>query len=315
MAIEARNFTNAELNGDSQLEWNHGLNTSNLIPIWYDGDGVQQSTIGVFEVVDSNNIILSCNDTITGTHKLLLQYDTSTIAINGRRLFERTLADPNDTQRVAFGSAGNPTINTTWERVKELLTSGLDVLIKSNNLSDVEPTEGRNNLSVYSKAYINALADTIPELYEAASGAVVGVLNNTSWAITQAYNPVNKTYADNVLKIETPTFDDSDAYAEISDVSLTIKAIGNFNSTGTENGILMINGYAEFNAGAFVGTWHKIGQIVETKYRPSAELYFPSSYDAFAIEQSSSVKLDTDGELYMKFGSAFKQYFNAIVIL
>jgi hypothetical protein len=74
--LASKTFTNSNL-VDGLLSWNHGLNTVNVIPAWKDNEGVYRTIGDLFKVVDKDNVILSCNSAIEGTHTLYLTYETA----------------------------------------------------------------------------------------------------------------------------------------------------------------------------------------------------------------------------------------------
>lgn len=202
MAIQVVLFTNASLNVYKELVYTHNLNTSNIIPMWYDGSGIQQATFSLFNASNPNKIVLSCNDDITGTHRLLLMYDAESPLFTGSLLFGKELAEPSDTHVFAFGGAEIPTFNITFANLKALLLSGSGYLEVSKNLTDLlDPATARGALQVYSITEVNSAIANKPNLYETGSGSVLGIANTTAYTPTAAYHPATKGYSDSVVSV------------------------------------------------------------------------------------------------------------------
>lgn len=185
--IYKKTFTSADLNASYQLELTHNLGTSDLIPSWKDENGIYRAIGDLVQIVDDNNVILSCNGGIEGTHTLYLSYEAAGTTTSGRRLFElATVTDPAVTMRIPLGKSATPTVNITLTAMLAWLMSKLGFLKVASNLSDLSSAaSARSNLSVYSQAQVDAAVALKATLYQAASGSVLGV-NNTS-----VYNPVN----------------------------------------------------------------------------------------------------------------------------
>ncbi len=185
--IDARQFTAANLNGSFELEWPHMHNTENVICKWYDELGIERSTFDLIQVIDENNIVLRCGEAITGTHRLVMEYQDAGAATAGRRLFELgTTADPSPTLRIPLGKASTPASNMTLSALLIWLMTKLGFLKVASNLSDLQSAAAaRANLSVYSQSQVDSGLAGKASLYQAGSGAVLGI-NNTS-----IYNPVS----------------------------------------------------------------------------------------------------------------------------
>lgn len=69
-------FSNIDLNvGDNySLTINHAKNTLYVGVALYDNNGVQQSTNGIFSIVDSNNVKFTFNAPIEGTWRYILTF-------------------------------------------------------------------------------------------------------------------------------------------------------------------------------------------------------------------------------------------------
>lgn len=69
-------FINGDLDsGDNySLTINHGNNTSYVGVALFDDNGVQQSTNGIFTIVDSNNVKFTFNAPITGTWRYIITF-------------------------------------------------------------------------------------------------------------------------------------------------------------------------------------------------------------------------------------------------
>ena len=63
------------LNGDYTLTINHGRNTRIISPVWFDNNGFIREVSDLFQISDSNNIVLYCNNEIEGVHILQLTFN------------------------------------------------------------------------------------------------------------------------------------------------------------------------------------------------------------------------------------------------
>lgn len=189
--IHKKVFTNGELNAEHQLEYTHNLGTSDLAAKWYDENGVERSTFDLFQIIDDNNVTLSCNGAISGNHTLLLIYASAGESSTGRRLFELTTTDdPDDSLRVALGKASTPASNITMEDLKAWLLDELGFLKVTQNLADINnASAARGNLAVYSSAQVDAYLAQKATLYQAGSGSVLGVANTSIFKPTSNYHP------------------------------------------------------------------------------------------------------------------------------
>ena len=70
-------FQNADLDSgnDYQLIITHGRNTLYVTPTLFDNKGVQQSTEGIFVVIDSNSVKFVLNAPIDGIWRYSLQFN------------------------------------------------------------------------------------------------------------------------------------------------------------------------------------------------------------------------------------------------
>lgn len=164
--IRTYTFTNDDLietgqYGSYYLELVHNLNIDTPQVEWLDPQGNIRSHSGNVRVVDSNTVVIYTGGTITGTHKVNILQDKSNI-LQGRRLFDQELKEPNEvdpTYRLAIGRPGFPTKNISIDDFSKTIstTLGSEYLLKDNNLSDVADTEAAlDNLDTYSKDYIDA---------------------------------------------------------------------------------------------------------------------------------------------------------------
>jgi hypothetical protein len=116
------------------------------------------------------------------------------------KLFEQNLnGEPSDEKRLAYGEPSAISENMTFGQLKTLLRNGLGILLQSNNLSDVDAAKARDNLSVLSEDEIDTLFSGVATLLDPGSGQVPGINNTVNWSITSPYQPVHKTYVDNVF--------------------------------------------------------------------------------------------------------------------
>lgn len=189
--IHKKTFVNAELNASYQLEYTHNLGTTSVFPKWYDENGVERMTSDLFQVVDDNNVILTTNEVITGTHTLLLMYEAAGETTTGRRLFElSTTTDPSETLRLALGKASTPASNITLTAFLAWLLTKLGFLKVALNLSDLNNVAtARANLAVYSTSQVDASLAAKATLYQAGSGSVLGVNNTSIYNPASNYNP------------------------------------------------------------------------------------------------------------------------------
>lgn len=214
--IHAIVFTNDDLNGSYQFEYNHKLNTQNIVPAWKDENGIFRSIGDLIQIVDDNNITLSCNEPVTGNQTLLLQYEAIGTSTTGRRLFEQELVSTIDpTYRLAVGKASSPTINWTLSGLITYLMSHLGFLKVTSNLSDLNNVAtARTNLSVYSQSQVTSFLAAKATLYQSGSGSVLGVSNTSIYTPSANYHPATKKYVDD--NTITPLFK---GYTEIGDIT------------------------------------------------------------------------------------------------
>jgi len=189
--IHKKTFVAGELNGSYQLEYTHNLGTSDIIAFWYDNTGVARITADLFQVVDDNNVILSCNESITGTHTLLMYYDEAGATASGRRLFELTTTDdPATSLRLPLGKASTPASNILLSDFLSWLLDNLGFLKVASNLADLNNVaSARAALAIYSAAQVDTYLAQKATLYQAGSGSVLGVANTSIFNPTANYHP------------------------------------------------------------------------------------------------------------------------------
>lgn len=199
--IHKKTFTQADLNGSNQLVYNHTLGTSDIIASWIDETGAQRLTADAFTIVSISQVILSCGDAITGSHKLLMYYDTVAESTSGRKAFELTENNnPDDAMRLIGGKAATPSFNITLANFYTLLLGKLSFLKKSENLNDLpDLATARGNLGVYSTTDIDLALNGKATLFQAGSGAVLGVNNTANYTPSSANNPATKGYVDGII--------------------------------------------------------------------------------------------------------------------
>jgi len=202
--INKKIFTNADLNGAHQLVYTHNLNTQDLIPTLYDSAGIQTVTVDNFSLGDpdgnnkDNTVTLSMGGAISDTRKLLLSYQSTAESSSGRAAFElATDAEPVDAMRIIVGKAATPSVNMTFTQLFAHLMSKLGFLKLAENLNDLpDKAISRASLGVYSTAAVDNIASGKATLYQAASGAVLGVSNGAVYEPITDYNPATKRYVD-----------------------------------------------------------------------------------------------------------------------
>lgn len=206
MAQNKLTFDNADLT-TGYLVYTHNLNNEDLIPFLTDDTGKAVPINDLFwygDLTFSNkaNIItidLTAFGVITGTWKLLLNYEGTSVA-SGRRLFELSQATPTDDMVLATGKALTPSINITWTNLYALLLTKLGFLKTASNLSDLtNAATARTNLGTYSTAQIDAAVDAKATLYQAGSGAALGVANTAVYTPSSNYHPATKKYIDDKI--------------------------------------------------------------------------------------------------------------------
>jgi hypothetical protein len=204
MAIDKNTFDNSDLSS-GYLEYTHNLNTEDVIPFLTDDNNKSIGLNDLFwlgDVSESNtaNIVtidLRAFGTISGTWKLLLHYVEAAATSSGRRAFELTEATPSDDYKMVLGKALTPSINITLTNFFALLLTKLGFLKVASNLSDLASNAtARTNLGVYSTAQSDALVANKATLFQAGSGAVLGVSNTAVYTPSANYHPSTKKYVD-----------------------------------------------------------------------------------------------------------------------
>lgn len=252
--INKKLFTNAELNGSYQLVYTHNLNTQDVIPTLYDSVGLQTITADNFALGDEtgnnkdNIVTLSLNNPITGTWKLLLSYQSGSETTSGRRAFEFGTGTPSDDSRLVYGKAATPSLNITFASLYSLLLTKLGFLKLSENLNDLpDKSQARTNLGVYETVAVdNALAQKAT-LYQAASGAVLGVANTAVFKPSGNYHPATKLYTEDMAG--KTLYDATDTYIARGITNLFDVGTGNAryritlpHAMGTSNYIPIVKG-------------------------------------------------------------------------
>jgi hypothetical protein len=198
--IRKKTFTNADLDVNYQLTYVHNLNTQDIIPSWKDENGIFRSIGDLFQIINDNTCVISCNEPVTGTQTLYLEYEGVGESTSGKRLFELTTTDnPNDQLRIALGKANTPASNILLVNLLSWLMTKLSFLKVSSNLSDLNNKAiARSNLSVYSTQQTDALLNSKAALYQTASGAVLGIANTSIYNPSSNYNPATLRNVKNI---------------------------------------------------------------------------------------------------------------------
>lgn len=206
--INKKTFTDADLDGNDFLVYTHNLNTEDIMPSLLDNNGKLCMLADLYssgDGTDSNKpnickVDMSGFAPLTGTWKLLLNYQGGSETTSGRRAFELSTGNPDDDSRFVFGKASTPSLNTTLSSFYILLMSKLGFLKKDQNLLDLTNAAiARTNLGVYSKTAIDDALLQKASLYQSGSGAVLGVANTAVFTPTADYHPATKKYADQGL--------------------------------------------------------------------------------------------------------------------
>jgi hypothetical protein len=191
MSIAKLLFTSTALDINFTLYYTHAKNTEDVMAKWFDENGIERPTADLFQIIDANTVALHCGEAITGTHKLLVYYETGGTSTSGKRLFEQsTTTDPALTLRLPLGKASTPASNITLTAFIAWLMTKLTFLKVSNNLSDLNSVaSARSNLQVYSTTQVDTEIAKKATLYQAGSGAVIGVANTSIYNPTTNYHP------------------------------------------------------------------------------------------------------------------------------
>lgn len=220
--INKKLFNQANLDGSNRLIYNHNLNTQDIIPSLSDDNGVILLTADNFWFGDAskankdNYCTVLLGGAITGTYKLLLSYETPGSTGTGIKPFETTLEDPTDDDRLIFAKPATPIRSQTFTGMVAYFFGKLAFAKRANNLSDLQDmATARSNLGVYSTVAVDTAVNAKASLYQAASGAALGINNSAVFNPTSDYNPATKKYADEngggvILKGITNTFDVGD---------------------------------------------------------------------------------------------------------
>lgn len=193
-------FTNDDLDMDYQLLVTHNLGTSDIVPAWKDDSGVFRVIGDLLQVIDDNNVMLSCGGAITGTNYLYLSYESAGTSTAGRRAFELTTTDdPAGTMRLIMGKASTPAVNMTIATFLTWIYSKLGFLKVTSNLSDLNnKSTARSNLSVYSQTQVDEALALKATLYQAGSGSVLGTANTSVYNPSAKYHPATLRNVNNV---------------------------------------------------------------------------------------------------------------------
>lgn len=189
--IHKKLFTTADLDASYVLTYQHNLNNEDIIVKWYDADGYEQILVGLLRIVDVNTIELNCGGDITGTHKLLISYET-TVELAGENLFGLDLkeTEPESDARVAIGFPLSKAYNLRWSKFKQVLQAGLDYCLRDgSNLTATNKPQFRSNLGVYSTSQVDTAVASKATLLQAGSGYAIGTANNMEYNPTQNYHP------------------------------------------------------------------------------------------------------------------------------
>jgi len=296
--IHKKTFVNAELNGSYQLEYQHNLGTQDVVPSWKDNDGIHRAIGDLFQVIDDNNIILSCNEIISGTHTLYLEYDEAGVTASGRRLFElSTTADPALTLRLALGKAATPASNITLGAFLTWLLAKLSFLKVHSNLSDLQNVAtARANLVVYSQAQVNAYLAQKAALFQAGSGGVLGVANTSIYNPTSNYHPATLRNIKNLglRMLCSAAISSAGTWSSTKFLNTDILDLGDLASSRTGTGIYRITheiGHTNY---------HVIGQSVGSTGPAVGIAKINKQNDYFDIHFGDDSSLnDTDFEFFM----------------
>lgn len=270
--ILKKNFVNSDL--DSNFEytwvWTTGAGTTNVILDWYDNNNILRTTSDVFTIISATTIKISVGGPITGTHTISLLQNES--ASDGRRLFGLPLINTLDSDhRIPVGKNNSDLANN----------------ISYNTLTNLLITEVTDNVSQYVLIRTQNLND-LPNKTTARTN--LGVYGKT-----ESYN---KTEILNNLKKWSNTYALTLTTGGTSEVtSLNIKRFVHCNRIvflAFECGVPVAN--TEFHVGK-----------IQTGYEPPYELRFPALVANTSLNDGGAiVRIQTDGQIYMKCGQDFQ---------
>jgi len=174
------------------FDYRHNVNSDDILVGVFDENGKLMNSNGLYEKLDDNTLRIYFPTNYNITWNVYVFYEDGDILLTApkKRLFEQdtiSAADLNSylDYRLAMGKEGKPTYNVTIEDFKSWCQQSIDgsiYLLKSNNLSDLnDVAAARNNLDVYSKASVDAIADDLVQ----ASGNV----NTVTWTDVAGLNP------------------------------------------------------------------------------------------------------------------------------
>lgn len=197
--IDKKLFTNSDLVG-GVLTYNHNKGRSDVIPSWFDENGVERSTFDLFTIVDANTVTLATG-TITGTHKLILKYDANKGSVDVFSLPENNNPDP--TNRLVYGKEGTPSKTISFNSLTTWMQSKLGFLKVSENLNDLNnKVVARESIGVYSKEFINSELNKKASLLQTGSGAALGINNEAVYVPDpdKPYNPATVNFVNQQIE-------------------------------------------------------------------------------------------------------------------
>lgn len=209
MNFYTKNFVNADLT-DGILSVTHNLNTEDIIPIWFDNNGVVRDIADAYTIVNNNSGTLAVNEEITGTHKLLVLYVSAPSSLLVKRLHELSLVTSlADDMRLAFGKAGTPTVNVTWLQLLTLLYETLNFLPNGDYSELQNPASLRNAIGAPASSQLTKYLLLSRVL---GTGNVLSTNNTNSFTPSLAYHPATFKSVRNIgqVCVLAGTFTESD---------------------------------------------------------------------------------------------------------
>lgn len=305
--VETYTFINSQLDADFNITWNHLKGTSNVVAMWVDNTGIVRNTTDVIQIVDDNNVLVSCGGPITGDNTIILFYD-DTSAFAGRKLFElmdiTNYEDILATLKVAVGKTDTPTQNVPFSVLLDYFQYNLDVLRKSAALSDIPASElpsARAALQVLSIAQVQGLVNAKLGVHGGGFGSGLSTTNTAEFNPTQVWHPATKKYVDDLVTIENGTIDTATQSSAIdTDTILIFRRQGKVVNLDMN---VQINGNAT--------NWTKVGVV---SFLPAVQKYGVAYHRSDnTTVKVGYVRIDTNGDLFVNLMSVAILYSFEIV--
>lgn len=309
--ITTYNFTSDSQDIEGNYVLTHNLGTTNILPAWQDDNGAYQLLAGLCHFGDvegndqNNKMTFMIGSPVTGTNTILLQYLSANETLATKRIFEQvaTEIEPENTDRLVLGKAGKPAFNLEWQKMKNILVTALGSAYfrLTNYFSELDSQAKKdsacNNLGVYTKTIIDNKLILKADLYQANSGASVGIGNTLSYSITpNSHNPATAKYVDDKFVGVSGSLDTTDKHVYIDTVTTHLFSvrcrIAKLNVSIKTTG-------REYNPGDGTEDWIKVGVLNKL---PVLNQYGSGSANRSTVQESILWYLDTLGNFWVKPG-------------